>query len=161
MSWQPPPWTWSAPSHCGGTFEWFRSSHGDVPPRSVHGGVDVNGMPIFVGRAWHHGDLLPAKVTPAHRCAFVTYGGRQKEEHHYEVLVSDHVAWRPCRGGGSIPPEAIRVGHTRDGEPLYMGRTMHHGTLTPGKVHPSHGCLYIAWDGYEIKYYDYEIMVLD
>ncbi|KAF6197703.1 hypothetical protein GE061_008669 [Apolygus lucorum] len=28
-------------------------------------------------------------------------------------------------------------------------------------VHPSHRCLYIAWNRLELKYYDYEIMVLD
>ncbi|BES94562.1 Protein of unknown function (DUF3421) [Nesidiocoris tenuis] len=160
MNWQPPPWSWSAPSHCFGSFDWVRESHGNVPYRAVHGGIDLDGGQIFVGRAWHHGDLLPAKVCPRHRCAFVSFRGKQHEENHYEVLVSDHVAWRPGRGG-YVPPEAIRVGHTKDGEPLYMGRTMHQGTLTPGKVHPSHGCLYIAWAGEELKYFEYEIMVLN
>lgn len=29
------------------------------------------------------------------------------------------------------------------------------------QVHPSHGCLYIAWAGEELKYFEYEIMVLN
>lgn len=33
-----------------------------------------------------------------------------------------------------MPPEAIRIGNTSDGEHLFMGRTMVEGTLTPGKV---------------------------
>ncbi|BES96781.1 Protein of unknown function (DUF3421) [Nesidiocoris tenuis] len=159
-SWNPPPWSWAPPSHCYGSFNWVQSWGGNVPPGAVHAGQDLDGGPIYVGRAYHQGDLLPAKICPSHRCAFVSHGGRQVEEHTYEVLVSDHVAWRWARNG-EVPSEAIRVGHTVSGESLYMGRTMFEGTMTPGKVHPSHGCLYIAWSGEELKFHEYEIMVLN
>ncbi|KAF6210039.1 hypothetical protein GE061_015794 [Apolygus lucorum] len=159
-SWIPPPWSWAPPSHCYGSFQWVQTWGGNVPPGAVHAGRDLDGGPIFVGRAYHHGDLLPAKVCPTHRCAFVSYGGCEVTESTYEVLVSDHVAWKWARMG-DIPPEAIRVGHTCDGEPLFMGRTMFEGTMTPGKVHPSHACLYISWSGGELKFHEYEIMVLD
>lgn len=49
-------------------------------------------------------------------------------------MVSHHVAWEPS-SGGNIPPEAIAIGETCEGERLYMGRVLHDGTLTPGKVH--------------------------
>ncbi|BES96399.1 DM9 [Nesidiocoris tenuis] len=160
MSWRTPTWSWTPPSACFGQFEWVEERDGRVPSRAVRGGIDKDGGEIFIGRAWESNDLLPAKVCPSHRCAFVSFGGNQVEKDHYQVLISDHVAWKPARGG-NVPPEAIRVGHTVDGEPLYVGRVLHEGTLTPGKVHPSHECLYIAWAGNEIKYHDYEIMVLN
>jgi len=43
------------------------------------------------------------------------------------------VAWQSFQGN-HIPPNAIVIGSTVDGEKLYMGRTLHDGTLTPGKV---------------------------
>jgi len=43
------------------------------------------------------------------------------------------VAWQTAQGN-HIPPNAIVIGSTVNGEKLYMGRTLHDGTLTPGKV---------------------------
>lgn len=43
------------------------------------------------------------------------------------------MAWQSFQGN-HIPPSAIVVGSTVDGEKLYMGRALHDGTLTPGKV---------------------------
>lgn len=42
-------------------------------------------------------------------------------------------AWKPACGS-DVPPEAVSVGRAEDGEPLYVGRTMIDGTMTPGKV---------------------------
>jgi len=43
------------------------------------------------------------------------------------------VAWQTAQGN-HIPPNAIVIGATVNGEKLYMGRTLHDGTITPGKV---------------------------
>lgn len=51
----------------------------------------------------------------------------------FQVLVSDHTAWAED-GHGRVPPEAIVIGQSAEGENLFMGRVMHDGTLTPGKV---------------------------
>lgn len=48
-------------------------------------------------------------------------------------MLSNHVGWEYA-SGGNVPPEAIAVGQTVDGEKLYVGRALHEGTLTPGKV---------------------------
>ncbi|KAK9503859.1 hypothetical protein O3M35_010327 [Rhynocoris fuscipes] len=150
---------WVPPSHCMGTFRWQTSYGGSVPPDAVHAGSDLNGGPIYAGRAFHEGDLLPAKVTPAHGCAYISYAGEEHRKMEYEVLCSNHVAWKFCEGG-AVPPEAIRIGNTASGEHLFMGRTMVDGTLTPGKVHPSHGCLYVPYDGRELRFSSYEVLVL-
>lgn len=50
-----------------------------------------------------------------------------------QVLVSEHTAWADdCHG--RVPINAIVIGQSCNGENLYMGRVMHDGTLTPGKV---------------------------
>lgn len=61
-------------------------------------------------------------------------------------------------GGGHVPSNAFTAGHTIHGEPLYIGRAHHMGTLTPGKVHTSHGCLYIPYDGAEVAIQQYEVL---
>ena len=34
------------------------------------------------------------------------------------------------------------------------------GVMTPGKIHPSHNCLYVSFGGYEYRYkHNYEILV--
>lgn len=50
-----------------------------------------------------------------------------------QVLISRHTAWQEA-ADGEVPPEAIQVGQTSAGEPLYVGRTLLNGTLTIGKV---------------------------
>lgn len=51
------------------------------------------------------------------------------------------------------------LGKTLDGENLYMGRCLYEGTQTPGKIQPSHGCLYIPFNGEEISVREYEVLV--
>lgn len=50
-----------------------------------------------------------------------------------QYLQTSHAVWKFAQNG-QVPPEAISFGKTRDGEDLYMGRVMHDGSLTPGKV---------------------------
>lgn len=60
---------------------------------------------------------------------------------------------------GAVPEGAVEVGCADDGEKLYMGRAMHGGAQTPGKLHPSHGCLYIPFGGAEVLLTEYEVLV--
>lgn len=65
--------------------------------------------------------------------------------------------WVPV-SGNNIPPNAVPAGETEDGEPLFVGRVNHEGTLTIGKVQPSHGTLYIPYGGQEVSFTDYEVL---
>lgn len=40
----------------------------------VRAGIDVDNEVIYVGRAFHEGDMLPAKVIPSKNAAFISYG---------------------------------------------------------------------------------------
>lgn len=115
-------------------------------------------MNIFVGRAYHEGDLLPAKVIPDKGIAYVSFGGQELPVTEFELLKFGNFVWEFATHG-TIPDGALEVGRTGDGEPLYMGRAIHEGIQTPGKVQASHGCLYIPYDGQEIKVFEYEVLV--
>lgn len=62
-------------------------------------------------------------------------------------------------GNGHVPNGAVLCGNTVSGEPLYIGRTHHEGSLTPGKIHRSHGCLYIPFGGAEQSFLNYEVLI--
>ncbi|KAJ6643770.1 hypothetical protein Bhyg_08735 [Pseudolycoriella hygida] len=127
------------------------SSYGPVPDGAILAGNDVDGSPIYVGKAFHDGDLIPAKVIPSKNVAYVSYNGVEVQKHQFEVLCNGNVSWVPS-GHGQIPHNAVVGGHTSSGETLYIGRTHYMGSLTPGKVHPSHGSLYIPFGGAEIPH---------
>lgn len=124
---------------------------------AILAGNDVDGSPIYVGKAFHEGDLIPAKVIPSKNVAYVPYNGQEIQKHQFEVLCNGNVSWVPS-GHGQIPHNAVVGGNTASGETLYIGRTHHMGSLTPGKVHPSHGSLYIPFGGSEIPHKSYEIL---
>ncbi|EDV33113.1 uncharacterized protein Dana_GF23006 [Drosophila ananassae] len=134
------------------------SSHSGVPHDAVRGGHDVDGSPIYVGRAFHDGENLPAKVIPSKGCAYVAHDGHEHQKGQYEILVGHHYSWVPS-SNGHVPHRAVESGHTRSGEPLFVGRGHHAGSLVVGKVHRSHGCLYIPFGGQEIKIHNYEVLV--
>lgn len=121
-------------------------------------GNDADGSPIFVGRAYHEGDTIPAKVIPSKNAAYIPYNGQEVLKHQFEVLCNGNVNWIPS-GHGQVPHNAVPGGHTASGEPLYIGRVFHMGSMTPGKIHPSHRNLYIPFGGQEMAFSNYEVLV--
>lgn len=126
---------------------------------AIRAGRDADGCTIYVGRAFHENDLLPAKVIPDKEMAFVSFDGEEIPKTEFEVLRSGDFVWE-FASNGEIPRGAIVIGKTVDGENLYMGRCLHEGTQTPGKVQASHGCLYIPFNGEELSFAEYEVLVL-
>ncbi|XP_077543609.1 natterin-3-like [Haemaphysalis longicornis] len=139
--------------------QWVTCCGASIPPNAVSGGCD-NGETVFVGRATHSGDILPGKVLRSHRTCYVSYAGVEHGHASYQVLVSNgaEFEWIPA-SGGCVPSGAVQGGKTKTGERLFIGRTFHAGTLTIGKVHPSHKCLYIPYGGKEHRYEKYEVLV--
>lgn len=137
---------------------WERTHGSHILPGTIHAGTDVDGDAIYVGRAFHEGDLLPAKVIPSKNCAYVSYGGEEIVKHEFEVLVGHGYGWVPA-SDGYVPPGSVVCGRTSDGEPLYVGRGHYSGSFTPGKIHRSHNCLYIPFGGREVSLNSYEVLV--
>ncbi|XP_030755376.1 uncharacterized protein LOC115881830 [Sitophilus oryzae] len=135
---------------------WVASSGGAVPPSGFAGGED-NGESVYVVRANYNGALIPGKLVPSHGQAYVPWGGAENPVQEYEVLCDFPGQWL-ANSGGNIPANAVPGGQSEDGEPLYIGRTVHDGCLTIGKIQPSHGVLYIPYGGQELSFSDYEIL---
>lgn len=58
---------------------------GGLPPNPCYAGNDSDGTPIYVGRAFHNGDQLIAKVMPSKQAAYVSFAGQEILKHHVEV----------------------------------------------------------------------------
>ncbi|KAG5674974.1 hypothetical protein PVAND_004917 [Polypedilum vanderplanki] len=136
---------------------WVAVSGSNIPPDALIGGQD-NGEAMYIGRASHEGALIPGKVLRSHGLCYVAWGGGEHGKDSYEVLVGDG-AWVSTSNAG-IPSNALPGGESEDGEPLFIGRVNHEGTLTIGKVHPSHNCCYISYAGQELAFSDYEVFTV-
>lgn len=135
---------------------WVPASDGEIPPNAVVGGAD--GEDMYIGRAQHEGAIIPGKVIAAHKVCYVPWGGVENPKTEYEVLCDGNGVFVPV-SGGDIPPNAIPAGESEDGEPLFIGRASHEGTMTVGKVQQSHGVCYIPYGGQEMAFAEYEIYV--
>lgn len=152
---QPQPYVGSRGSFS--TVCWVPSGNGQVPPRAFAGGED-NGEPMYVARARFNGGLIPGKLIASHGTCYVPWGGQENGVREYEVLCDFPGRWI-ATNGANIPPNAVVAGNSEDGESLYVGRVVHDGSLTVGKVQASHGVLYISYGGNELGFQDYEILV--
>lgn len=66
---------------------------------AVRAGTDADGTPIYCGRAFHQGDLVPAKVMPDKNIAYVAYGGEELPKEEYEVLRNGAFVWEFATNG--------------------------------------------------------------
>lgn len=67
-------------------YHWTPSSaYSSLPGDAVYVGRDVDQAPIYVGRAFHEGDFIPAKVIPAKNVAYIAYGGEEHAKYQYDV----------------------------------------------------------------------------
>jgi hypothetical protein len=69
---------------------WIPCDSGNVPQGAFICGLDKDGSSLYVGRAFHGGDLLPGKIVPSHGCAYVSRDGEEHGVKNYEVR---HHAW--------------------------------------------------------------------
>ena len=169
------------------TRNWVTVSDGHLPPNAIAAGVAPNGEVLYVGRGEHEYDVFPGYIIPSEKCLHICYGS---DEHiyssDYEVLTiedQDGFEWA-LYSNGEVPANTLVANYynleTEEG--LYNGRTvtgsdistamtwqkvpinLPHGrvanTQLLGKIHPSHECLYVPWDGKEYVYRSYEVLIL-
>ncbi|XP_050349452.1 annexin A7-like [Nymphalis io] len=143
--------------------EWIPSTPNDahtLSNRAVVAGYEgYDQSPLWVIRARYEGDMIPGKLAIKHKAAYVPWGGRENAVNNIEVCCArpEKVRWVESRDG-MIPQNAIISGNTSAGEPLYIGRAREQGSLTPGKVHPSHKAMYLSFAGKEVPHKIYEIL---
>lgn len=63
------------------------TAYSAVPMDAVVAGHDLDGSAIYVGRAYHEGDLIPAKVIPSKQVAYVPHGGQEVPKNEYQVRI--------------------------------------------------------------------------
>ncbi|CAH0548095.1 unnamed protein product [Brassicogethes aeneus] len=132
---------------------WISSTNASIPAGAFSGGRNV-----YVIRAYQNGGWLPGKFVTGHHDAYVAWGGKEIPCCQFEVLCNSRMRWQHCRGSG-IPPNAFVAGSTENGEPLYVGKTVHNEEVCIGKVQRSHGALYFPWGGKELTTPTFEILV--
>lgn len=64
------------------------NAYSGVPVGAVVAGHDVDGATIYVGRAFHGGDSIPAKVIPSKKVAYIPHGGQEIAKYEYQVRMS-------------------------------------------------------------------------
>ncbi|CAH0583069.1 unnamed protein product [Chrysodeixis includens] len=155
----PPP----GPVYVEEAIEWIAATTFDVSrlaQKAFVGGEDrSDGSPLYVIRAQHEGGLVPGKLSIKNLAAYIAYRGRSVPVDSFEVLCAkrEAVSWKSS-SKGQVPSDAIIAGNTVNGEPLFIARVRHKGSLIPGKVHPSHGCCYIPIGRYETNHKGYEVL---
>lgn len=77
---------------------------------------------------------------------------------NFELLSGSGFTWVGS-SNGHVPAGAVLAGNQATGEPLYVGRAHHDGSLTVGKIHPGHGCIYVPYGGQEHSILHYEVLV--
>lgn len=108
--------------------------------------------------AFHEGDMIPAKVIPSKQACYVSHNGMEIFKPNFELLSGAGFTWIGS-SNGHVPEGAVLAGSQATGEPLYVGRAHHEGSLTVGKIHRGHGCIYIAYGGGEHSILHYEVLV--
>ncbi|XP_066983196.1 uncharacterized protein [Macrobrachium rosenbergii] len=137
---------------------WVPCKGGYFPLRPISGGEGPDGE-VYVGLARHEDSYVIGMVVPDHGVCYVPYGGEAVPKSEYFVLSnpgSVNLTWEPS-SGGKVPPGALNGG-IDGGEVLYIGRVLIDGIASVGKVHPSHGCVYVPYGGAEHSHRDYEVL---
>lgn len=169
----------------GPTYKWIAHSiQNAILPNAVNAGPDSDGSPIYFGRTIHEGEQLAVKVIPTNKYAAICYKGKEIPKSSYEVinhyrlhkplhkmltvLINISVCFQLLCGtgftwiassNGDVPDGAVRTGCLPTGEPLYVGRAVHNGSFTPGKIIRSQGCLYFPYGHIEHRAQQYEVLV--
>ncbi|KAF4525237.1 hypothetical protein B566_EDAN014012 [Ephemera danica] len=103
-----------------------------------------------------------------------TFSGPRSQHHHSQPELRDYAKYFLHQGtqnvaddeadydwvrasNGSVPPGAL-VGCKNHQGPVYVARFKHQGVMLPGKLIPSYGNCYTAFNGEEIKSKQYEVL---
>ncbi|XP_068147819.1 uncharacterized protein [Drosophila tropicalis] len=139
--------------------EWVESSvNSPLPANAFIAGRDSDASDMYVGRIIYEGEIVPVKLIPRRRQAYVTCEGGECLVKRYEVLVGENYDW-VASGDGLVPQNAIFTGKDSKGQPIYVGRAVYKDTVTVGKVQPLRGCLLLGYNGDEIEMQAYEVLV--
>lgn len=70
-----------------------------LPANAICIDQDENGSPIYLGRAEHEGQELPAKIMPNKKVAYVVVNNIMLAKHEFDVLCTVRFSWTPMSFG--------------------------------------------------------------
>jgi hypothetical protein len=130
---------------------WVPDYFGNVGFDAVAGGIDADQKTLlYFCRAFLSPGYQPGKVSSKLGTCNYPYGGEERKDQQYEIMVPH---WESA-SYGQLAGSPYPAGTDSDGAPLYFCRASFRLGLQPGKLKPGAGC-YIAYAGNEIllKYY--------
>jgi Protein of unknown function (DUF3421) len=140
---------------------WVPYNRQNVHRHALNAGVE-GGEKLYIGRAEHSGSLTPGKVFANTLECVIPWGTVANVKTDYEMLVyPGQVSWVASQNGHA-PINAFPGGHSEEGETIFIGRVKHEasGAILIGKMQPSHRVCYVAHDGKELNFKQYEILVI-
>lgn len=129
---------------------------------AVQCGTDHNGYNTYVARVSLYDDLLPANYVPELKAVYTPWNcSAHKINTKVELLtLTDcEVTW-VTEENGYVLENALKTGYSETGEQLYTGRAVYNGRTLLGKIHPSHGVIYMPFERKEVNSRTYEILVV-
>ncbi|KAJ1647030.1 hypothetical protein J3B02_000037 [Coemansia erecta] len=120
--------------------QWVRAENGAIPATGIAEGVERDGRPLFIARAFYKNGLHPGKAAPhlANGGFEFSWGGQACRLSEYFVLTGDinRTKWVPV--SGAVPnDDSLRLvngGHEENGRPLFIAKADHAGSLQLGKA---------------------------
>ncbi|KAJ1940536.1 hypothetical protein FBU59_003782 [Linderina macrospora] len=123
-----------------GQFEWVAARDGSIPPRAIAGGVERDGRPLFIARAFFKGGMHPGKAAPhIENGGFAMgWGGREHNLNEYFVLCgnANAIQWVAVEGAvdANAPYRLVEAGKEADGEQLFVAKANFQNSQQLGKA---------------------------
>ncbi|XP_049542706.1 uncharacterized protein LOC125955609 [Anopheles darlingi] len=130
------------------------------PKNILRVGTDLGDKPIYLGRVYHEGHKLPAKVIPVVQWILTSLDGKEFHKDDAFLLVDDGCFGWEFNKGGNVPETSIRIASTNQGDVLYVGRVIHQGSETPG-VEVRDRVLRIPFACRQVEYSAYQVLCLN
>ncbi|KAJ2002305.1 hypothetical protein GGI04_003396 [Coemansia thaxteri] len=144
-------------------FEWVRASNGAIPSNALAQGVEHDGQPLYIARAFFKGGLHPGKAAPhlANGGFAMGWGGRTQQLNEYFVLCGDvnRAQWLPAHGPVTADRRVlIEAGHEANGERLYVARANVDNSQQLGKAGTHLGGMSFSYGGAERGQEEYMVL---
>ncbi|KAK2579326.1 hypothetical protein KPH14_008278 [Odynerus spinipes] len=138
----------------------WKESIGRLPSGAVRGGW-FNQEEMYVCRAKHEGETVPGNYIvnkdKTGGC-YISYNFSVLQKYEYEILTGCNMKWIPASLG--YVPEGAIVGGFRKGKPkYYIVRVKHEKVLIIGKLQPDERIAHVPYNGQELPFTNYEVLV--
>ncbi|XP_049542705.1 uncharacterized protein LOC125955608 [Anopheles darlingi] len=142
-----------------GEYKWIHwKKDRSFPENILRAGMDVGGQAIYLGRVYHDGHKLPAKVIPVVERIYTSFDGIEYQKDDAFLLVDDGSFYWEFDKRGNVPETAVKFGNLNGRDVLYVGRALHECSESSGAIYPGAGVLRIPFGGGEVEVKAYYVL---